>query len=91
MQSPNIDPAPTARRAGEQLYARHPRLSLVVIGRIDEPHAPDCQGPVERWTLTEKLDHLVLGQEHAEFTTAEDAIACLRAYRRSRRKAERRA
>ena len=85
----NIDPLRTAKAAGRELVARYPSASLVVIGRIQEPAAPGKQGAVERWTLTEKLDHLILGQEVAEFATPEEAITCLRAYRRARREARR--
>ena len=89
MMSPNIDPIRTARGAGRELFARSPRASFAVIGRIQEPAAPGKQGAVVRWTVTEKLDHLILGQDVAEFATADEAMHCLLAYRLAGREAAR--
>ena len=76
-----IDTIAIAERAGVRLYGRSPRLTLVVVGEIHEPHAPG------RWVLQEKTDHLLLGQVEEEFGTPAEAIACLRAYSGAQRAA----
>ena len=85
MIPPNIDPIRTAKGAGQEIFARNPRASLVVIGKLQERDGSPAGGPIERWTVTEKLDHLILGEEVAEFATPEEAMAGLRAHRRLQR------